>query len=174
MGMSKKERAIREKRTMEATKKNLMGADGKLGVIAKFLGGKIIRQGSGLFEQGFMSDPYDLPNEDEIPMMTDSDIHKEGYVFDGLSNGMHIEIKYYEADGRLIVDYKGYRVYAEISGDLQGYHPLQEWENLVNTLYKKANERRERLEMLMEPLLESVVLRKRESWLSKMRRKWGL
>ena len=174
MGMSKKERAIREKRTLEATKKDLMGPAGKLGIIARFLGKPIIRQGSGLFDSTYLDDPYELPSEDKILTAEDTEIQEEGYVFDGLSRGIHIEIKLYSVEGRLMVDYKGYSVYSEASGDLRGYTPLAEWENIVDRLYENAKERRNKLELDMEPFIEQMVLRKRESWMDKMRRRWGI
>jgi hypothetical protein len=174
MGLSKKERAIREKRTIEATKKNLMGPTGKLGMIATFLGHKIMRQGSGLFGESFLEDPYHIPDEHGLSMAEDSEVQEIGHVFDGLSRGMHLEIKHYDCDNHLIVDYKGYRVYEEIAGDLRGYAPILEWESLVDKLFKQAKERRDKLELKMAPFIEQMVLKKRDSWFAKMRKKWGL
>jgi hypothetical protein len=122
---SQKEKLVRERRTIEATKKNLMGISGKLGVIAKTLGFPIVRQGTGLVDSMYLDDPYEneveaeyettlsgqpgpLAYEDEIKEASDDFVHEEGFVFDGLSRGMHIEIKYWHHNNKLEATYKGY------------------------------------------------------------------
>jgi hypothetical protein len=170
---SKQERVIREKRTIEATRKNLMGPSGKLGFIARFLGSPIIRQGSGLFDQSFLEDPYSHPME-TIPESEDVETYEQGYVFDGLSRGMHIEVKYAKAEKRLWCTYKGYLVYSEISGDLEGYAPFEEWENMIDRLYKVAKDKKKKLELDMEPLVEQVAHRKKQAFWQKLRFKWGI
>lgn len=174
MGSSKQERVIRERRTLEAVKKDYVGVSGKLGTIAKFLGKPIVRQGSGLTDFGFLDDPYELPKEDELPTIEEVEIQEEGYLFDGLGWGMHLEIKYQHAEKKLTVDYKGHCVYREIAGDLYGFAPFSDWENLIDRLYVKAKEKRKKIEKGMEPIVEKLVQQKKESWLQRMRRKWGI
>jgi len=174
MGMSKQERAIREKRTLEATKKNYMGAAGKLGMIAKFLGQPIIREGGGILEMSFMTDLYYFEDENELPTTQNLEIQEVGQEFNGLSSGMHLEIKYLYAEQKLHVEYKGYTVYKEIAGDLFGFAPFPEWENLIEKLYVKAKERKKKMELEMEPFIEDIVQRKKQNWLQKMRHRWGI
>lgn len=66
--MHPRERAIREKRTNEAILKNFVGPDGKLGMIARYLGSPIIRQGSGLYDASYLDDPYAVPDENSMPI----------------------------------------------------------------------------------------------------------
>lgn len=65
-------------------------------------------------------------------------VYEYGYLFDGLSRGMHLEIKYTNADRRLVVSYQGYPVYEERSGILTCFSPDKAWESLINKLYEKA------------------------------------
>jgi len=111
MNWSQKEKVIREKRTIEATGKNFMGITGKMGTIAKVLGSPIIRQGSGMMDVSYMEDPFEVIESerektmsgqdgpemwrDEIQEMDDAATQDEGWVFDGLSRGMHLEIKFW-------------------------------------------------------------------------------
>ena len=54
-----REEAIREARTIEAMKKGYAGLGGKFAIIAKILGYPIIEQGSSMFNQSFLDDPFD-------------------------------------------------------------------------------------------------------------------
>ena len=64
--LHKKEELIREQRTIEATRKNLTGANGKLGSIAQYLGSPILKEGSSLFSSSYLDDPLDIADPDEI------------------------------------------------------------------------------------------------------------
>jgi hypothetical protein len=57
-----KEKRIKEQRTIEATKKGLMGASGKFGVIVRNLGQPIISHNSGdeFYNSSYLDDPYEL------------------------------------------------------------------------------------------------------------------
>lgn len=191
MSWSQKENAVREKRTMEATKKNFMGPSGRLGIIAKFLGTPIIRQGSGLYDVNFLEDPYDDSSDieyettasnqkgpmvwqDDIPVMEDDFIREEGYLFDGLSRGIHMEIKYWHDSHKLEVSYKGYPVYKEIAGELSSYAPHEEWEELIKTLYKLAKKRKENKADMEEAEISDVFERKKTNFWNKLKTRWGV
>ena len=74
MNWSQKEKVIREKRTMEAVQKNLMGVSGKLGLIAKTFGYPIVRQGSGLNDITYLDDPYeDFVESEKATMISEQD-----------------------------------------------------------------------------------------------------
>jgi hypothetical protein len=60
---------IKEQRTIEATKKKLMGAGGKIGVVLRYMGEAIVDQSAGgtLADFRYLPDPYALPEEEESP-----------------------------------------------------------------------------------------------------------
>jgi hypothetical protein len=189
---NQKERAIIEKRTIEATKKNLTGPSGKLGVIVRNLGSPIIRQGSSLMDVTYLEDPYEIKPEteheatlsgqkgpvnykDEI-LSTDEEvaITHEGYIFDGLSRGLHIEIKYFKYNHSLEVNYKGFRVYREVAGELEAYAPFPEWETIIDRLHRNAKNREKETEESAKEQIKEEVFRKKKSFWEKMRMRWGL
>lgn len=193
--MRKEEVVIKEKRTLEATQKNLMGSEGKLGTILRHLGTPIIahHQGGGLFDQSYLEDWNDLP-EDEMPTMSvgeeqspegwewdttprdpeDVSLVQIGWHFDGLSRGMHFEIKYDDQDKILTAHYKGHLVYKEMAGDLAAFVPLQEWEDYVESLYIAARPKEQESQIKERENRKEEVRRAKQSFLQKMRDKWGL
>lgn len=186
---SQQEKVIREKRTIEATHKNLMGITGKIGVIVKTLGYPVVRQGS-TSDISFLEDPYDFVDteyettasgqqgpevwRDEILEMGDAFSQEEGLVFDGLNRGMHLEIKFWHHNQKLEVSYKGYEVYKEIAGELHIYAPFDEWETLINRLYKIAKEESKRSRKYEEVELGKEIQRKKESFWRRLQRRWGV
>lgn len=189
--LSQKEKVIREKRTIEATKKNLMGISGKLGIIAQTLGFPIVRQGTGLVDAVYLDDPYDdvaeaeyettvsgqpgpLMYEDEIKEASDDYVHEEGFVFDGLSRGMHIEIKYWHHNNKLEASYKGYQVYKEIAGELFAYAPFPEWEDMITRLYKVAKDKSKEQKALREAQIGQEIKAQKITFWHRLRTRWGL
>lgn len=191
MSLTQKEKVIQEKRTIEATKKNMMGITGKLGLIVRILGSPVVRQGSGLYDQRFLSDPYeDNSNieragmlsdqlgpeiwQNEIKDADDSYSREEGYVFDGLSFGMHFEIKFWHYNQKLDASYKGYTVYKEIGGELFAYAPFDEWEKMVERLYKAAKQQSSRLKDIKEFETRQTIESQKRSFWQKLKMKWGI
>jgi hypothetical protein len=175
MNMRPEEKIVQEKRTILAASKNLMGSEGKLGTIAKYLGEKIIRQGSPLFDATYLNDPYDIVDEDEIPTAGESDRgYEEGWIFSGLGYGIHLEIQLYELENRLVVYYKGYEVYREEAGDLLTYAPFTDWEKRIESLYKKAREKEVKFKGDIAILLEREIQKEKKSFFQKLRLKWGV
>jgi len=202
-----KEQKIRELRTTEATRDGLMGLNGKLGTIAKFLGTPIIAQAEGgtFVDTNYLNyggiyedvDPYAAPtgtpdeinqkipiweNGSERPFtpewasMPDGkvmDSYFVGWVFDGLSRGIHMEIKYYEETAELRVDYKGFMVYKEIAGDLDAYSPDDEWRDKVETLYKRARALERDDRKLEQIERHEVGLKRKTAFLRKMKERWN-
>lgn len=191
MDWRQKEKVLREKRTIEATKKSLTGSSGKLGVIAQTLGHKIVQQGSSLYDVNFLDDPYedDVDTEyetmvseqngpvayrDEILNAHDQGNEEIGWVFDGLSRGMHLEIKYFYQGQRLECSYKGYLVFKEVGGELFAYAPFPEWENLIERLYKNAKTKSNEIkEQMMQELTQKIQKDKQSFW-QKLRFRWGV
>lgn len=120
--MNEKEKRIQELRTVEATRKNLMGLNGKLGKILKYMGEPIISQNmGGAYTDTNYLNPYDNFDEDkpEFPYMEGDHLNDEplgdgwrsernydianvslskiGWLFDSMDRGIHLEIKYKEA-----------------------------------------------------------------------------
>ena len=174
--MNNKEKIIREKRTIEAVKKNFMGPGGKLGLIAKYLGSPIIVQGSGMFDQTFLDDPYEEQNNsEEMPTFGDHEtVYEIGWIYDGLNQGLHLEIKYSNPENKLTVYYKGYEVYREVSGELEAYAPFEEWENAIQELYKiskiRQKDKKEKDYINKKEIVKKIKL----SFLEKLRMRWGI
>ena len=92
--MLDKEKIIKEQRIAEAISKDLMGLEGKLGTILKYLGQSILVQGSRHYEQNIWENVYELEDADLPVEDPDTPIHEIGKIFDGLKFGHHIEITY--------------------------------------------------------------------------------
>lgn len=97
-----------------------------------------------------------------------------GYHFDGLGRGMHLEMFYKEEQSTITVHYKGYEVFRETAGILKGFNPLPEWEEWVESLFKAASmkDKKARKTEAEESLEEAV--KDRQSWLEKLRLRWGI
>jgi hypothetical protein len=192
MSLSRKENAIREQRTNLAITKNLMGPTGKLGVIAQGLGDPIIRSVGGMYDVRFLDDPYEdfsefdfettlsgqngpLAFQDKIEQgQEDDQVELDGYVFDGLSRGLHLEIQYLHDSNKLTVYYRGYKVYQEIGGELAAFAPFPEWEEKVDSLFPKAKANWELRRGQETEKLAEMIDRKKVSFWEKLRMRWGL
>lgn len=191
MTWRQQEAVIREKRTIEAMKKNYMGPTGKFGIIAKYMGQPVIKQGGSMYDTSYLEDPYeDKSNEeyettlsgqegplmyrDEIAEGDDHLINLEGYVFDGLSSGIHMDITYWIDSSRLNVNYKGYVAYKEIAGELEAFHPLQEWEDLIERLYLVAKKRMKKTKAKEEEAMVEQVEEVKKGFLYRLRKLWGV
>jgi len=197
MSWSQKEKVIREKRTIEATKKNIMGPSGKIGIIVRALGSPIMAQGSTYVDTHYLEDPYedfsdmkfettasgqDGPIAWRGEILEDEGgagaIHEEnpnflGYVFDGLSRGIHLEIQYMRHEHTMKVHYKGYEVYKEVAGELDAYAPFPEWEDVIVRLYKSAKEKYKDIKDQEHAEFAEVVERKKATFWNRIRTRWG-
>jgi len=132
---------IREERTLLAYRKNLMGPGGKLGAIVKTLGQPIMAE-TGV-DTNWMEDPYALYDPEDIPeFMEDPNAIPIGFVWDGLREGIHMEIKIDNFKNKISCHYQGYLVYQEEENVLHAYaprHPMAgEWEHIIDDLYARA------------------------------------
>jgi len=164
---------IKEQRLIEATRKNYLGVkNGKFGTILRNLGTKIVGHSSPLFDSTPYIDPYDEEESDDLPTFDEEELTTDlGYLFDGLSRGVHLEIKY--IDVTLTVHYKGYLVFMEKSGDLECFVPNDEWENKIEDLYRIAVKMQR--ETKKEALHNKVVKEEeaREGVLRHLLKTWG-
>tara|TARA_Y100000034_G_C6901619_1_gene417161 strand:- start:242 stop:775 length:534 start_codon:yes stop_codon:yes gene_type:complete len=137
---------VAEERLMGATQKNYIGINGKIASIARLMGKPILSQGYG--DSGCFTDCLL-----DIPVLDDYHLEKVGWVWDGLSRGIHLEIRLDNFKREIIATFKGHNVYRECAGDLELYtpiHPLAgEWEHHIEKLYKEAKKIR-RIEKVEE------------------------
>lgn len=170
-----KEQVIKEARTIEAMKKGFMGLEGKFCSIAKRLGFPILQQGSRMFSENLLDDPFEEKDENEIPMMDeDENSYEIGRQFDGLSRGMNLTISVKFHLREITCRYEGRIVYQEMAGELEGYAPDPSWEDKIESLFSYSR-KVERLEKPKErqQMLENAE-KKRSEILEHLRSKWGL
>jgi len=192
--MHEQEKRIKDQRTIEANRKKLIGLEGKLGCIVKNLGQPIIRQDQGdwFHDANYLDYDVEDPAEDiisQIPTMDYGDMVSEeayrsermsyhiqeiGMHFDGLSRGIHLEIKYLEETGELLVIYKGYVVYKELAGELEIYTPSLEWEDKINLLFPIAREIEVKKTGQVKIEIKKKIEAQKMSLLQKIRKKWGV
>ena len=166
------ESRIQEQRTNEAIKKNYMGMEGKLYLIAKYAGDEIVKQSEAPeildFDSIYETDPVGIPYLDEESYST-----VLGYNFNGLPNGLHLEITTSEYENKITVYYKSYLVYQEEGGNLISFIPHKSWEEIIEKMYKQVHDRlKEKFKKIQKE--EEQLLRKMEKdEVDKLRSKWG-
>lgn len=170
-----REQMIKEARTIEAMKKGYMGLEGKFGMIAKRLGNSIINQGSLYLDATYLEDPYEIPDEQEIPVMDEElQSYEVGSQFEGLSSGINMTISVQYHLREIVVRWQGKIVYKELSGELEGYVPDLSWEDKIEELYEIARKKERRMRPLeREQLIESTTKKKKEI-MEYLKNKWGL
>ena len=187
-----KENAIRDKRTIDATKNNLMGPSGKFGTILHAFGNQVVSQGTGLFDTNYLEET--IENDDvyteysptlseqegtiayrgEILDLQDENTYSEGIVFDGLSRGIHLEIMYWHLENEIKVTYKGFLVYHEIAGALNAYAPFDDWEKPIERLYISAKEKLKKTKIEKEKNIVEETKKRKNSFFQEMRLRWGI
>lgn len=171
------ENQIKEKRTIEASKKNLMGKSGKLGMILKHFGEPIVSQEGMFSDASYFDHFWEDVGEDEESMPTFEEgslSHDVGRIWDGLSRGMHLEIQYMNNKKELTVYEKGYLVYKESSGELLCYVPKESWEKNINQLYDRSKYMEKDQRKKDSEEVNKEADRAKLSWLWKIRDKWGI
>lgn len=170
-----RDQMLKEARTIEAMKKGYMGLEGKFCTITKRLGHPIFRQGGLYVDRTYLVDPYDEPSEDEIPMMDDEEESYEiGIHFDGLSRGSNLTISILFHLREITVRYEGRIVYKEIAGELEGFAPVDEWEEKVESLYTLARQIERENRPIEKKELAQKADKRRKEILEELRLKWGL
>lgn len=197
------EQRIREQRIIEANKKGLVGQNGKIGIVLKMMGHPIIAQteGGGSIDTNHLQYESEEKKEptNNIELMQGMPVmdiegstrpegkewselgdpvsygtYTIGWHFDGLSRGMHLEIKYDDLDAELSVLYKGRIVYKEIKGEIVSYIPYDEWEKWIESLSKIAkNAHRKLKEKEFDENIKKSEKQK-ANWLDSIRSRWGI
>ncbi len=163
-----------ENRQVQATLKQLTP---KLMCIVKHLGQKIMgNEGVG---EGLHVTPYDsgipyLDNEEQQLPTAEDEPYAIGYIYNGLSIGHNLEIRYLTDDRDLRASYNGYTVYREIEGEIEGYVPNETWENVVDRLYKRAKEKEEQAKKDEKIEKKNTLLKDAKKFLDKLRETWGI
>lgn len=167
------EQRIKEQRMVEATRKGFTGMlNSKFGCILQFMGEPIKSHGSPLFEVSYLDDPYENENDEDLPIFAEDEMTTDmGYFFDGLSRGMHLEIKF--IDNILTVSYKGYPVYREAAGDLEIFFPDQEWEKYIENLYNVAVKQQREVKKEIKHFSAKKKEAEKNEWLRGLWKKWG-
>jgi hypothetical protein len=168
------EQLIKEKRTIEATKKEYMGPKGKLAIISMLLGSEIISQGE---ENQYIKYDNFWNNLEENQYTTideNTPISSMGFFFYGLDYSYNIEIYYIENERLIKVIYEGQKVYEEINGELEAYAPSDTWEKPIEDLYVLARSkdylRREEEKKKNKKVFEE----KKNSILNRIKKIWGV
>ena len=162
---------IKEQRTNEAISKNLMGAEGKLFLIAKYLGHAITKQSTDyntLDIDDFWSDLEEIPTLDESTSFYDI-----GYFYEGNLEGNRIEIVCKEDEANIKMFLDGYLYYEEDGGALQKYYPYPPLEKLVENLYNRVEQllKIKLAKYQKEEEKQMPIEEQRE--LNRLREKWG-
>lgn len=176
--MNEKEELIKRKRQSEAIQKNLMGLEGKIGFVLKYLGEPIIDQtGMGWHQVGKALDFWYIPDDEPQGLPTaDEDEEPDciGYYYNALSRGIHMDISYKSYEKKLQLEYKSYPVYCEVDNELEMYVPGEEWENQLDRLYETAKKVAPAKIAKMEEEEKEEEEREIFKFLKDLRRKWGI
>ena len=166
---------IKEARTIEAMRHGYMGMEGKFAVISKRLGQPIIHQGSKSFEQNFLPDPFDLPEENTIPIFEEEENSYEiGLIFDGLPRGVNLSIIMHFYNREIICEFEGRKVYKEANGELEAYVPDPSWEKKIESLYEMAKKIERKNKPVEKQRIAQEANKKRKEILEDFKNKWGL
>jgi len=167
------EKRIAEQRTTEAIKKNLMGYEGKIFLISKFLGHELVKQNEEAESYDFDS-IYEMPEENSFPTFSDESYsYSIGHSFDGLGYGYHINILFVEYEASIKLWHEGYLRYHEEAGNILLYNPSGNWEQIVNNLFEITEIRiKEKIAQVKIDEKKSFATHK-NSELQRIRDKWG-
>lgn len=172
--LHKKEAMIREQRTIEASRKNLLGPGGKLGVIVRNLGEEILQEASNMYETSYLPSWEEIDDDGgEMPTI-ESGGELIGLCYDGLRRGLHLTILYREDLHELTVHWQGNLVFRELGGELLCYVPHKDWEHNVDRIYEFACEKEKVKQVAYDKQIEVIAMSKHKEFLDEMRRKWGL
>lgn len=168
------EQVIKEKRIIEATKKEYQGSTGKFAIICKNLGQEIIDQGSS--ETNFIIyDDFWGNNNKEIKYLDENtSLSVLGYYFYGLNYSINLEIFYFENEKKIKVKYEGFTVYEEVNGDLECYTPSENWENNIDNLYIIAKKIEDENKIIEKHNKKQAFESKKNSILNYLNIKWGV
>jgi hypothetical protein len=167
------EQLIKEKRTIEATKKEYMGANSKFILICKNLGEEIIQQGS---DNNFIKydNFWDKEESSYETIDENTPISSLGFYFYGLNYSCNLEIYFLDYEKLTKVIYEGAKVYEEINGELEAYTPNNEWEIMIENLYNLAKEKDKKLKIKEKERKKQIFEERKSSMLEILKKVWGI
>lgn len=167
------EARIQEQRTHEAIKKNYMGQEGKIYLIAKYIGHEIT-QDSNEGGEVLDFDDLDLNQSNEIPYLSDDNYSfAVGYSYNGLDSGTHLEITALDYESTIKVYYKGYLVYFEEGSVLLKFIPDERWESLIESLYERVSNKMEAVVEKYKKEEKEYLEKMEKEEIAKLRANWG-
>lgn len=96
-----------------------------------------------------------------------------GWNFDGLSRGMHLEIRCLIEDAKIVVYYQGYKVYEEEGSKLLRLNP-NGWEELVERLYPTAKKKQRKQVTKRNEERKAEAQNEVKGMLQRIKELWGL
>lgn len=167
------ENRIQEQRTNEAIKKNYMGQEGKIYLIAKYVGHEIVKD-SGSSEVLDFDSVYENDDDSSIPIL-DEDTYSFGlgHNYNGLEHGYHMEITCLDYEQSIKLYYKGFLVYYEESGNLIQFIPNKLWEELVDRLYIRVTDILKNRMKKYEKAEQAELAKLEKEEISRLKDKWG-
>lgn len=165
------EERIREQRASEALQKNLSGQEGKIFLISKILGETIYKEN---YEAEYLNFEDTFDDENTLPTFSDdSGSIVVGHFYDDLRRGNHLEINFSEYNSAIKLFYRGYLQYHEENGVLLTYVPNNNWEKIVDDLFKMVEEKVKNL-MIKRKIAEHEAFPAiKEQEINRLRSKWG-
>ena len=171
------DKKIKDIRIVEATTKNYMGQSGKLVSICRLLGRQSHRQyetdgGIGSTYVNLTGREEEFEEEEALPVIYGSS-SLVGYIFQGQSRGMPLEIKFTEETNKITVHFKHNVVYEEEENDLLCYVPNEEWEKRIEKLYNEC------LPLIEEEIaknkkeMKTIKEQEKVSLLQRLKNTWG-
>ncbi len=165
-----------EERQIMATKKQLSL---KMTTIVTNLGSGIygdVSFGAGLGGSTLDTNAWMLPEEknEEILDAEEVDYSDLGYLFDALGMGHNFEIRLFKNERELQAKYNGYVVYLEEEGKLKAYVPNSTWENLVDTLYRRAKPIEDEMKEKTKEKNQKSFLKQASKFMKDLRESWGI
>lgn len=164
---------LREKREIEATLKKLSS---KMQCILQNIGQPIISQYSAntVFDsEGWLTEEERRGKDDIQILDEDEGGYCIGHIYDSLSLGKNIEIKYMIHERELKATFNGRVVYKEVEGVLEGYVPSQLWEETIEKVYLNARQVEERKAAQDKEKKRERATKNAIGFIQKLRDAWG-
>lgn len=166
---------LKEKREIEATLKKLSS---KIQFILQNIGQPIISHSTGMTSydnEAWMTEGerMNFRNNGMDTMDEEDEGYCIGYIYDTLSSGKNVELKYMINERELKASFNGYTVYKEVEGILQGYAPNDAWETVIESAYVRAKSVEESKSKIEKEIKQQKAIKKANTFIQKLRETWG-
>ena len=140
--ITERENKIKTLRTAEANRRNLMGGNGKLGVVAR-MRGRVIPLISEEDDFSWIVDSE--PSMTSLPDERTQTARFAGFEYDGVREGRPLIIRYIIDECHIQVHHEGDRVYEELGGELKCFVPNPVWEGIVDRIFQYCQQTQEKI-----------------------------